>query len=90
MNQDQITQKLTIRQRRIKYMEHLTNSSYEAIRLEAEEMSLEEAQRIHKLINPNWGMVCLLSGRGGIRRASWTSLVRKMGLIEDRAKGAST
>ncbi len=74
---------------RERYMEHLTEASYEMIKLEAEEMTQEEAQRIHKLIDPRWKTVCYLSGRGGIRRAKWTSLIRKMGLIETKAKGAS-
>ncbi len=72
---------------RIKYMDHLTEASYEQIELEAEEMTQEEAIRIHELIEPNWKTVCMLSGKGGIRRAGWTSLIRKMALIEKKAKG---
>ena len=80
---------LKLRNLRDRYMEHLTEASYERIQMEAEEMTPEEAQRIHNLIDKDWSMVCYLSGRGGIRRAKWTSLLRKMRLIEDRAKGVT-
>ncbi len=68
-------------------MECLTEATYEEVKLEVEAMTQEKAQRIHELIAPNWSTVCFLSGKGGIRRAKWTSLLRKMGLIETKAKG---
>ncbi len=75
---------------RTQYMECLTNASYEEVQLAVADMTQEKAQEVHKLIEPNWKTVCYLSGRGGIGRSKYTSLLRKMGLIATKAKGAST
>lgn len=74
---------------RTEIMECLTDSTFEEVKLKVEAMTQEKAQELHELIEPNWRTVCYLSGKGGIRRAKWTSLLRKMGLIETKAKGES-
>lgn len=71
-------------------MECLTDATYEEVKIEVEAMTPARAQKIHELIDPDWATVCYLSGRGGIGRAKWTSLIRKMGLIETKAKEADT
>ena len=75
-----------ITQSRTEIMECLTDSTFEEVKLEVEAMTQEKAQELHELIKENWRTVCYLSGKGGIRRAKWTSLLRKMGLIENKSK----
>ena len=68
-------------------MAYLSERSYTYVKLEVENMSREEARRIWRTIEKNWSYVALRSGKGiSGSKMQWLSLLRKMGLLERKAK----
>ncbi len=79
---------ITVLTRTREIMAYLSERHYLYIKKEVEEMTQEEAQRIWAAIEENWRYVALRAGNGRSNvRMQWTSLLRKMGLIENKAKG---
>ena len=69
-------------------MTYLTERNIEYIRIEADAMTQEQAQRIWEQIEANWSGVCYKSGTGTQRsRIEWTLLLRKMVLLQRKAEG---
>ena len=69
-------------------MIYLTERNIRYIRIEADAMTQEEAQRIWGQIEPNWRGVCYKAGMAkGSAQIEWTLLLRKMNLIKKKAEG---
>jgi len=68
-------------------MAYLTERNIKYIRIEADAMTREQAQRIWGQIETNWRGVCYKSGMAkGSAQIEWTLLLRKMNLIKNKAE----
>ena len=68
-------------------MAYLSERNIEYVKLEVKAMTREQAQRIWTEIEPVFNGVCYRAGTGGSRvKMLWTALMRKMVLIENKAK----
>lgn len=67
-------------------MEYLTKTSFLLVKREVDDMTVEEALDIWKDIEPFFVGIC---ARAGHSKAvmEWNMLVRKMNIIQNKAKG---
>ena len=70
-------------------MINLIDKPYSLVKTEVEEMTQEDAKKIWAKISHNFNDVCMRSGTGRNKAArAWTSLMRKMSLIESKAEAS--
>lgn len=65
---------------------YLIDTPYILLKKEVEEMTQEEAHKVWNKISINWTYVCRRAGGRGKVAQAWTSLLRKMTLIQRRAE----
>lgn len=69
-------------------MAYLTDCSFNQIQKEVEEMTQEEAKKVWEKVENNWTYVALRAGNGSSKaKLEWLLLLRKMGILERKAKG---
>jgi len=73
-------------EKRKRLMNYFADTAYIHVKKDVEELSHEEAQTRWALVKENFRGVCFRAGVGSRRvRDSWTSMMRKMVLLRDKA-----
>lgn len=75
------------REKRAEIMRHLIYTPYSSLKSEIQDLPPEKTHQLWERIKVRFPGVCFNAGRGSITaRMEWTSLMRKMVLIREKAK----
>lgn len=75
------------REKRAEIMRHLIYTPYSSLKSEIQDLTPEKAHQLWERIKDRFPGVCFKAGMGNITvRMEWTSLMRKMVLIREKAK----
>ena len=75
------------REKRAEIIRYLIYAPYSSLKNEVQDLPLEKAHQIWERIKDRFPGVCFKAGMGSITvRIEWTSLMRKMMLIREKAE----